>query len=72
MYNTFEGLEEISEDVSNNTKAKREVKPLPIFIPKVSNLRPLSQLLKEVINAEFELRIITSVFFDISQAFDKI
>jgi len=36
-YNTFEELEEVSEDANNSTEPVREAKPPPIFISKVSD-----------------------------------
>jgi len=57
MNNTFERLEEASENENNNT-AEKEVKPHHIFIPKVNNTGSLWQLMKEVTNDKFDLRII--------------
>jgi len=48
MYTIFEELEETPESVNND---KRDVKS---FISKVNNLWPLRQLLKEIINDEFD------------------
>jgi len=54
-YNTFEGLKG-SQDVNNNTRPVREVKPLPIFISKISDPPLLRQLLNEITNGEFDLK----------------
>jgi len=46
------------ENKNNSIGVEAEVKFRPIFVPKVSNLLPLRQLLKEVTNGEFDLRVV--------------
>jgi len=55
-YNTFKELEEMPEDVNNNTEPVRG-KPFPIFISKVSDTPFLRQLLNQITNGEFYIKI---------------
>jgi len=47
------------EGENNITQIEREVKSLPIFIPKVNNPLSFRQLLKEITNGEFDLKTTT-------------
>jgi len=55
-YNSFEGLEKVSEDANNSTESVREAKPPPIFISKLNDTSSLRQLLNQIANDEFELK----------------
>jgi len=57
-HNTFEGLEEVSDDTNNSTESVREAKPSPIFISKLNDPSSLQQLFKQIPNDEFELKTI--------------
>jgi len=55
-HNTFEGLEEVSEDANISTEPVREATPPPIFISKLNDPSSLRQLLNQIANDEFELK----------------
>jgi len=59
-YNTFEELEEVSENANNSTESVREAKPPPIFISKLNDPSSLRQLLNQIANDEFELKHINT------------
>jgi len=55
-YNTFEGLEDVSDDTNNSIESVREAKPPSIFISKLNDPPSLRQLLNQIANDEFELK----------------
>jgi len=55
-HNTFEGLEEVSDETNNNTESIREAKLPPIFISKLNDPSSLRQLLNQIARNEFELK----------------
>jgi len=55
--NSFERLEEESDDENNNIRMKKTAKTLPIFVARINNFSSLSQHLKEVTPDEYEIKI---------------
>jgi len=54
--NIFEGLNEVPDEINNNTESVREAKPPPIFISKINDPSSFRQLLNQIANDEFELK----------------
>jgi len=54
--NTFEGFEEELDD-KNNIRVEKTAKFPPIFVARVNNFSLLSQLLKEIVTDEYEIKI---------------
>jgi len=40
--NNFEGFEEVFEDINENPRVEKTVKPLPILVVRVNNIQPLN------------------------------
>jgi len=54
--NTFEGFEEELDD-ENNIRVEKTAKFPPIFVARVNNFSLLSQLVKEIVTDEYEIKI---------------
>lgn len=55
--NSFDGLETDVEEIQSQ-EAEKQPKPPPIFIDKVTNIRPLTQLLEDTVEGSFEIKIL--------------
>lgn len=56
--NSFAELENQEDDGPQTQKSEKQPKPPPIFIDKVTNIRPLTKLLEETVGGQFEIKVL--------------
>jgi len=50
----------VFDDKNDNAIVEKTIKPPPIFVARVNNIQPLSQMLEEIIIGEYEIKIINN------------
>lgn len=56
--NRFESLDSNGNDIENPSIQEVQYKPPSLFVDGVSNIQPLTQLLKELVGNEYELKVL--------------
>lgn len=56
--NSFAELDNQEDDEPRTQQSEKQPKPPPIFIDKVTNIRPLTKLLEETVGGQFEIKVL--------------
>jgi len=60
IFNSLDEFKEIVNNINNNEKVEKIIKPSLIFVAKIINIQPFSQLLEKITINNYEIKIINN------------
>jgi len=60
IFNSLDEFKEIVNNINNNEKVGKIIKPSLIFVVKIINIQPFSQLLEKITIGNYKIKIINN------------